>query len=45
MTHWIHEPLNAEQIAWLQEQFEIARQKIESVWGGQPQPWKLNGHE
>jgi hypothetical protein len=35
-------PLNEEQIAWLQEQFEIAKQRIENVWGGQPQPWKQN---
>ena len=33
-------PLNEEQIAWLQEQFELAKQRIENVWGGQPQPWR-----
>jgi hypothetical protein len=44
MRHW-NEPLDAEQIAWLQEQFELAKQKIESVWGGQPQPWKQNRRE
>ena len=36
--HW-NEPLDAEQIAWLQEQFELARQRIE---GEQEKPWKQN---
>lgn len=44
MRDW-QEPLDAEQIAWLQEQFELARERIEGVWGGQPQPWKLNRRE
>lgn len=30
MSGW-NEPLDPDQIAWLQEQFELARQKIEGV--------------
>jgi hypothetical protein len=44
MREW-QKPLGDEQIAWLIVQFDLARKKIESVWGGQPQPWKQNRRE
>jgi hypothetical protein len=41
MRQW-QQPLSEEQIAWLQEQFEIARRKIEETWGARDRPWKRN---
>lgn len=41
MRNW-NDPLGPEEIALLQEQFELARQRIE---GEQEKPWKQNRHE
>jgi hypothetical protein len=41
MRKW-QQPLNDEQIKWLQEQFEIARIRIEKNWGGGLPPWVQN---
>lgn len=39
MREW-QQPLTAEKIAWLQEQFEKYRIKIEAMWGSPGKPWR-----
>jgi hypothetical protein len=33
-------PLDEAKIAWLQEQFALAKVKIEAVWGVHTPPWQ-----
>lgn len=36
-------PLSEEKIAWLVEQFAIAKDRIDRLWGPfQPKPWQAN---
>lgn len=39
MREW-QKPLSEEKIAWLVEQFAIAKLKIEEVWGPHYRPWR-----
>jgi hypothetical protein len=38
MRQW-QQPLSEEKIAMLQEQFELARIRIEAIWGSPGRPW------
>lgn len=40
MREW-QQPLSEEKIAWLQEQFEKYRIKIEAMWGSPGKPWRV----
>lgn len=41
MREW-QKPLSEEKIAWLIEQFELARKRIEDVWPTYVPPWRRN---
>lgn len=40
MREW-QKPLDDAKIAWLVEQFAIAKAKIENVWGPRYKPWRV----
>lgn len=40
MRDW-QKPLNEDQIAWLVEQFAIAKLKVETIWGTETRPWRV----